>query len=117
VFFTKAITNDRVFISRVMNDCGEFMDVDGMAFDYDRISMPRTRFIRVASSFSRTVTGSLNALIGFATLLLANEATSPFDAGFQLNDTLLSAAVTSDDRDSGRPRHAFRDLVVKASAP
>lgn len=117
VLFAKGITNDSVFIIRAMNHLREFMEADGMAFAYDRFIMPRTGLIRFASTFSRSVTGSMNELVNYSKVFLADEETSPFDLGFRLNDTLLSAAVSEDHRDYGKPRDAFRALVAESSAP
>jgi hypothetical protein len=79
--------------------------------------MPRTGLIRFASTFSRSVTGSMNELVSSAQVLLADEETSPFDLGFRLNDLLLSASTTDEARDYGKPRDAFRVLIAESSAP
>ena len=50
-------------------------------------------------------------------LLLADEETSPFDLGFRLNDTLLSAVESDEQLDYGKPRAAFRALVARSTAP
>jgi len=55
----------------------EFMDADGLAFAYDRFIGPRTGLIHFASTFSRSVTGSMNEVIASAQVLLADEETSP----------------------------------------
>ena len=117
VLYAKGITNDSVFISGVMAALREFMEADGLAFAYDRFIMPRSDLIRFASTFSRSVTGSMNELIAFARVLLADEETSPFDLGFRLNDVLLSASTTDEARDYGKPRDAFRALVAQSCAP
>lgn len=117
VLFAKGITDDSVFIVRVMNHLREFMEADGVAFAYDRFISPRTGLIRFASTFSRSVTGSMNELVNYAKVFLADEETSPFDLGFRLNDTLLSAAVSGHHRDYGKPRDAFQALIAELSAP
>ena len=117
VLYAKGITNDSVFIVRVMAALREFMEADGLAFTYDRFIMPRTGLIRFASTFSRSVTGSMNELIAFAQVLLADDEMSPFDLGFRLNDLLLSASRTDETRDYGKPRDAFRALIAQSSAP
>ena len=117
VLYAKGITNDSVFIVRVMAALREFMEADGLAFAYDRFIMPRTDLIRFASTFSRSVTGSMNELIAYAQVLLADEETSPFDLGFRLNELLLSASTTDEARDYGKPRDAFRALVAESKAP
>ena len=117
VLYAKGITNDSVFIVRVMAALREFMEADGLAFAHDRFIMPRTDLIRFASTCSRSVTGSMNELIACAQVLLADEETSPFDLGFRLNDLPLSASTTDEARDYGKPRDAFRALVAESKAP
>ncbi len=117
VLYAKGITDDGVFISSFTSTLREFMESDGLAFVYDRFIMPRTGLIRFASTFSRSVTGSMNELIAYAQVLLADEETSPFDLGFRLNELLLSASTTDEARDYGKPRDAFRALVAQSSAP
>jgi hypothetical protein len=117
VLYAKGVTNDSVFISRVLTALREFMEADGLAFAYDRFISPRTGLIQFASTFSRSVTGSMNELIAHGKLLLADEETSPFDLGFRLNDTLLSAVESAEQLDYGKPRAAFRALVARSTAP
>jgi hypothetical protein len=117
VLYAKGITDDSVFIVRVMSALREFMEADGLVFAYERFIMPRTGTIRFASAHSRSVTGSMNELIAFAQVLLADEETSPFDLGFRLNDMLLSASSTDESRDYGKPREAFRALIAESKAP
>lgn len=117
VLYAKGVTNDSVFISRVLTTLREFMEADGLAFAYDRFISPRTGLIQFASTFSRSVTGSMNELIAHAKVLLADDETSPFDLGFRLNDALLSAVVSAEHRDYGTPRDAFRALVARSTAP
>lgn len=117
VLYAKGITNHSIFISRLMTALREFMEADGLAFAYDRFIMPRTGLIHFASTVSRSITGSMNELITHAKVLLADDETSPFDLGFRLNDTLLSAVVSAEYRDYGKPRDAFRDLIARSKAP
>lgn len=117
VLYAKGITNDSIFIVRFMAALRELMEADGLAFAYDRFIMPRTGLIRFASTFSRSVTGSMNELVSSAQVLLADEETSPFGLGFRLNDMLLSASTTDEARDYGKPRDAFRALIAESSAP
>jgi hypothetical protein len=117
VLYAKGVTNDSVFISRVLTALREFMEADGLAFAYDRFISPRTGLIQFASTFSRSVTGSMNELIAHGKLLLADEETSPFELGFRLNDTLLSAVESAEQLDYGKPRATFRALVARSTAP
>ena len=117
MLYAKGVTNDSVFISRVLTALREFMEADGLAFAYDRFISPRTGLIQFASTFSRSVTGSMNELIAHGKLLLADEETSPFELGFRLNDTLLSAVESAEQLDYGKPRATFRALVARSTAP
>ena len=103
MLYAKGVTNDSVFISRVLTALREFMEADGLAFAYDRFISPRTGLIQFASTFSRSVTGSMNELIDHGKLLLADEEKSPFDLGFRLNDTLLSAVESAEEIRPGDP--------------
>ena len=103
VLSAKGITNDSVFITRLTSTLRDFMEADGLAFAYDRFIMPRTGDIRFASAHSRSVTGSMNELITSAKVLLADEETSPFDLGFQLNANLWRRSETSSSVGSSRP--------------
>ena len=117
VLYAKGITNDSIFLNRFMTTLRDFMEADGLAFAYDRFIAPRTGGIRYASTLSRAVTGSMNELIAAAKILLRDQETSPFELGFQLNDLLLSASVTDEASDYGKPRDAFRALIAQSRAP
>ena len=117
VLYAKGITNDSIFITRLTSALRDFMEADGLAFAYDRFIMPRTGLIRFASTFNRSVTGSMNELISYAKVLLADEETSLFDLGFRLNDLLLSAIASDQSRGYGKPRDAFQALIAESSAP
>ena len=117
VLYARGITNDSIFITRLTSALRDFMEADGLAFAYDRFIMPRTGLIRFASTFNRSVTGSMNELISYAKVLLAAEETSPFDLGFRLNDLLLSAIASDQSRGYGKPRDAFHALIAESSAP
>ena len=73
--------------------------------------------MQFASAHSRSVTGSMNELITYAKVLLADEETSPFDLGFRLNDFLLSALASDQSPGYGKPRDAFRALIAESIAP
>jgi len=117
VLYAKGITNDSIFITRLTSALRDFMEADGLAFAYDRFIVPRTGLIRFASTFNRSVTGSMNELISYAKVLLADEETTPFDLGFRLNDLLLSAIASDQSRGYGKPRDAFQALIAESSAP
>jgi len=88
-----------------------------LAFAYERFIVPRTGLVFFASSYSRSVTGSMNELVAHAKVLLADEEMSPYGLSGPLNDMLLSALRTDESRGYGRPREAFRSLIAQSRAP
>lgn len=111
VLFGKGITNDSHFIERALGSIREFMEDDGQAFVYHRFIAPTSGTVSFAKALNRSVTGSMNDLIRFATALLVEGELSPHDVGFKLNDFLLSAIAPSKSDKYGKPREAFKDLV------
>ncbi len=111
VLFGKGITNDSHFIERVLGSIREFMEDDGQAFAYHRFIAPASGTVSFAKALNRSVTGSMNDLIRFATALLVEGELSPHDVGFKLNDFLLSAIASSKSDKYGKPREAFKCLV------
>lgn len=111
VLFGKGITNDSHLIERALGSIREFMEADGQAFVYHRFIAPTSGAVSFAKALNRSVTGSINDLIRFATALLVEGELSPHDVGFKLNDFLLSAIAPSKSDKYGKPREAFKDLV------
>lgn len=111
VLFGKGITNDSHFIERVLGSIREFMEDDGQSFVYHRFIAPASGAVSFAKALNRSVTGSINDLIRFATALLVESEISPHDVGFKLNDFLLSAIASSKSEKYGKPREAFKSLV------
>ena len=67
VLFGNGITNDSIVIPRVLTTLRAAMEADGLEFAYERFIVPRTGLIYFASGFSRSVTGSMNELVAYAT--------------------------------------------------
>jgi hypothetical protein len=111
VMYGKGITNDDQFMARALSSIREFMEEDGQGFVYHRFIAPATASVRFAKALDRSVTGSMNDLIRHAAFWLDEGEISPFDVGFRLNDTLLSALAPSDSIPYGKPRDAFRALA------
>lgn len=103
VLFAKGITNDSHFIVRALGSLREFMEEDGQAFVYHRFVAPASASVRFAKALNRAVTGSMNELIIHSTAMLVEGELSPFDVGFKLNDTLLSAIAPSKRAKYGKP--------------
>ena len=106
----KGITSDSQFIERALSCIREFMEDDGQEFVYRRFVEPASGSVQFAKTLNRSVTGSLNELIEFTELWLA-EGVSPCDVGFKLNDTLMSALAWAGSHNYGIPKEAFKLLA------
>ena len=111
VLYGKGITNDSVFIERVLSSLREFMEDDGQSFIYQKFVAPASGTVSFAKALNRSVTGSMNDLIGHAIAWLEYGDISPHDLGFRLNDILLSALATSKSDKYGKPNEAFKRLA------
>jgi hypothetical protein len=109
--YGKGITNDSVFIERVLSNLREFMEADGHSFSYQKFVAPASGTVSFAKTLNRSVTGSLNDLIGHAVAWLEEGDVAPHDLGFRLNDILLSALATSKSDRYGKPNEAFKLLA------
>ena len=67
--------------------------------------------VRFANALDRSVTGSMNELVAYAEVLLADGDLSVPEVGVRLNDLLLSAAAGEAEK-YGTPRAAFAALVA-----
>ena len=88
VLYGKGITNDYPFIQRVLSSLLEFMADDGQAFIYQKFVVPYSATVSFATALNRSVTGSMNDLIGHATGWLEYVDIAPHDLGFKLNDVV-----------------------------
>lgn len=111
VMYGKGITNDYAFIQGVLRSLREFMEDGGQSFIYQRFVAPSSSTVSFAKALSRSVTGSMNDLIGHATGWFEYAEIAPHDLGFRLNDILLSAIATRKLDRYGKPNEAFRLLA------
>jgi hypothetical protein len=111
VMYGKGITGDNEFITRALSALREFMEDDGQSFVYQRLIAPTSGGVRFAKALDRSVTGSINELVKFATCYLEDGETSPYDIGFKLNNVLLSALDPSKKDGYGKPNEAFKALA------
>jgi hypothetical protein len=116
VMYGKGITDDSRFIERALSTIREFMEDDGQAFVYQRFIAPSSSTVSFAKALNRKVTGSMNELVMAATHSLESGEVAPHDVGFYLNDFLLSAIATKEDRGYGRPKDAFKLLAGSRDA-
>jgi hypothetical protein len=110
VMFGKGITDGGLFIERATSTIREFMEDDGQSFIYQRFIAPASGSVRFGKALNRSVTGSINELVKFATAWLEEGDISPHEVGFKLNDVLLSA-IASKLESYGKPREAFKALA------
>ena len=117
VMYGKGCTNDSHFIQRALSSIREFMEDDGHESVYQRFIIPASSRVRFAKALDRSVTGSMNQLVEFATLCLAEREMSPHDVGFKLNDFLFSAIAINKADKYDTPQEAFRVLVNSFTNP
>jgi hypothetical protein len=98
------ISNDRIFIERVLGVLREFMEYAGLTITYEKFVAPECGRICFGKALNRSVTGSMNDMVRIAKLLLMDEL-SPFDVGFKLNEMPMSALQYS------KPQEAFKSLI------
>lgn len=89
-------------VGAILNAAGQFVGVG-------RDLAPES--VRFAKSLDRSVTGSMNELVAYAALLLADGDVSVPEVGVRLNDLLLSALARAGEK-YGTPRVAFAALVA-----
>ena len=110
VFYGKGITDGSEFISRALSALEEFMEDDGQSFIYQRLIAPTSASVKFAKALDRSVTGSINELVKFATCYLESGEMAPHEVGFELNDVLLSALGSGKSAPYGKPKDAFKAL-------
>jgi hypothetical protein len=111
VLHGKGITNDSVFIERVLCSLRELMENDGQSFIYQNFVAPSSRTVSFAKPLNRSVIGSMNELVQEAVFRLETEEISPHELGFRLNGILLSALPSSISDKYGTPNEAFKRLA------
>ena len=100
----KGITDDSVFIERVLSNIREFTEYDGQAFVYQRFIAPASAKVSFAKALDRSITGSMNDMIFHAQVWLVEEGLSPLDVGFKLNEIPMGALKYA------YPREKFKAL-------
>lgn len=67
------------------------MEDDGQQLAYRKFIAPASGTVSFAKALNRSVTGSMNELIGAAQMYLVGDDMAPHEVGFRLNGILLSA--------------------------
>ena len=97
------------FTERVAGAVGVILDAAGRHVSVGRNLAPES--VRFAKALDRSVTGSMNELVAYAEMLLADGDLPVPEVGVRLNDLLLSAAAGEGEK-YGTPRVAFAALVA-----
>jgi hypothetical protein len=111
VLYGKGVSNNNVFIERVLSSLREFMEDDGQSFIYQKFVAPASDTVSFAKDLNRSVIGSMNDLIGHTLAWLEYGDIAPHELGFRLNDILLSAIAISKSDKYGKPNEAFQRLA------
>ncbi len=111
VLYGKGITNDSRFIERALSTIREFMEDDGQQFAYRKFIAPVSGTVSFSKALNRSVTGSMNELIGESQMYLIEDEISPHDVGFKLNGILLSTLKNAEGGKYAEPRDAFKRLI------
>lgn len=106
IIYGRGITNDGQFLQHGLTCLRDVMERDGLAATYDRWVAPATQSVRFSKALSRSVTGSMNELVLFGRLYLAEREMSPDDVSAELNGIILSAIGNR------VPREAMRGLSL-----
>jgi hypothetical protein len=117
VMLGTGITDYGEFIGRALDCLREFLTDDGQAFVYQRFIAPSSASVRFAKALDRSVTGSINELVKFATLWLVEGDIAPHEVGFRLNDIPMSAIARSKSEGYGKPKEAFKALGENLELP
>ncbi len=115
VMFGKGITNDSNFILNALSTIRDFMGDDGQQFVHEKFIAPASGTIQFAKALNRSVTGSVNELVGIAKQILAEGELSPHQTGFELNGILLSSLKNAEGRKYAEPRDVFKRLTNQKS--
>jgi len=114
VMFGRGITHAGQFIERAMSEIREFMTDDGLGLVYMNFVAQQTETTRFGKALNRSVTGSMNDLVTAAKIYLANGDIAPFEVGFKLNETPMTAIGTPESRGYAKPRDAAKRLMTRS---
>lgn len=117
VMFGRGITHDALFIGRAMESIGEFMTDDGLGLVFMNFIAPASASVRFCAALNRSVTGSMNDLEAAAKAYLARGDWSPYDVGFRLNETPLTAIGTRETSGYATPREALKRMMARSALP
>jgi hypothetical protein len=111
VLDAKGINHEGIFVDRALRTLESFAADVGQMDMFVRFIAPNGHSVRYAKALNRSVTGSMNELIYYATACFENGDVSPYDVAFELNEMLLSAISPSKADAYGTPREAMVKLA------
>lgn len=117
VMDAKGITDQPKFIERALETIEELMKANGQASVYEQFNASTTETVNFAKALNRKVTGSMNALVMAASYSLQLGEVAPHELGVGLNDLLLSAIASKEDRGYAKPNEAFKRLALGSLPP
>ncbi len=114
MFLAKGITTEGRFSEAALTHLRDFMEADGLPHVFNQHIAPSSCTIQFARSFNRAVTSSMNELILAATSMLATDDRSLQQVSTELNDILLSAIATAEEK-YAKPKDVFQKLILEKS--
>lgn len=106
VMFGRGLKDEQSFRERVTDYMSEFIRTAGHESIVENFIVPSMDTVRFSKALNRSVTGSMNDFIWQAKFFLTENALSPFEVGFRLNETPMSYL----DRSS--PMDVFPKLAI-----
>ncbi|HCO23456.1 MAG TPA: hypothetical protein DIT97_10500 [Gimesia maris] len=107
----KGITNQKVFAEKAVDCIRDFTADDANQWAFRKFIAPEFETVQFSKALNRSVTSSMNQLIEYAQDLLIEDAMSPHEVGFKLNDFLLSAIAEKKSDGYSTPNDAFRRMI------
>ena len=112
----KGVTNIDRFTELAFGGIRAMLEDVGWEDVYIRLIAHEAATMRFAKALDRSVTGSMNELIRYATALLADDELSVQEVGTRLNGVLLSSLARGGSEKYARPRDVFSELVSRAES-
>ena len=114
VMYGKGITDYSEFISRALSALREFMEDDGQSFVYQRLIAPTSGSVQFAKALDRSVTGSINELVKFATVWLEDRRNLAARCWVQAQRCSCFRLLPQARKTGyGKPREAFKALTER----
>ncbi|WP_339736133.1 GIY-YIG nuclease family protein [uncultured Gimesia sp.] len=107
----KGVTNEKKFATAAFECIRDFTADDAQQWAFRKYIAPEKNRVQVGKALNRSVTSCMNQLVEYAQDLLIDDQLSPHEAGFKINDYLLSSIGIKESDWYGTPNDAFKNLV------